>query len=162
MELLDHIVKDMLEQHTGGEEFFNHLDAEVQRPPIVEQLYKSIESIHNHYLMIVSGKFGTFFSNYLADKHKLAHLCTIVVEGGLRRNNTVLDLTYMRDFIAGKRFIFLDDSFYLGRTRDTIKAEIERLGGYLCDTYVIYDGSKKKDKTVHSLYRYYDNIEEVL
>ena len=44
-----------------------------------------------------------------------------------------------------------------GGLRDVIKNELEKYGARLAKTFVIYDGSREKDDTVHSLYRYYDN-----
>jgi hypothetical protein len=159
MELLNNIVKECLAQHKGGEEFFNHLDESVQDMSIVDQLVKNIydhtkySSDKVHYA-IVSGKFGCFFHN------RYRNASTIVVEGGLRITG-VLDLSYMQETLYKKNVIFIDDSFYSGKTRNVVKAEVERCGGKLIDTYVIYDGSKEKDRNVHSLYRYYDNIKKI-
>lgn len=72
-------------------------------------------------------------------------------EGGDR----IDDLSFLD--LEGKRVVFLDDSFYLGRTRDAIRKELERNGASLVGTIVAYDGSKEKDSTVKSLYKYYDN-----
>ena len=142
----------MLEEHEGGEKFFDNLDSEVLKEPILETLISSVKGQHKFAYAIVSGKFGTFFHNYLATKNSDKRI--YVVEGGLRKTQT-LDLTYMKDSIIGNEFIFLDDSYYLGRTRDTIKKEIERLGGTLIHTYVIYDGSKGEDESVSNLYKYF-------
>ena len=60
---LDKIVKGMLEQHIGGEIFFDHLDQAIQTEPIIEQLYNMVERYNYDVNIIVSGKFGTFFSN---------------------------------------------------------------------------------------------------
>ncbi len=103
--------------------------------------------------IIVSGKFGSFFQNYLNYKD-IEGLKVMHVDGGLR-TGTKLDLEVFRDLINKQYFIFIDDSFYSSKTRDTIQTEIERLGGTLLKTFVIYDGSKDFDKKVMGLYRYY-------
>lgn len=82
----------------------------------------------------------------------------ICVRGGLRSGNLVDDISYLP--LEGKRVVFLDDSYYLGRTRNVIKEELERNGAKLLKTIVAYDGSKVKDKDVVSLFRYYDNYKE--
>jgi hypothetical protein len=151
MKLLDEIVKEMLETHVGGEKFFDNLDASLQRKSIIEQLFWKIPC---NYQLIASGKFGVFLNNTLIS-HSI-----IVVPGGLR-SGVPLDLSYIKGRIEGRRLYFIDDSFYLGRTRDAIKAEIERLGGILQGTCVIYDGSENKDPAVTSLFRYYDNYRKV-
>jgi hypothetical protein len=155
LQLLNGIVKSMLEQHKGGEVFFNNLDKELLKHPILEVLIASIKEEHSKLDIIVSGKFGNFFHNYCSSERKASINKMIVVEGGLRKTNC-LDLSYLEKYIKGRQFVFLDDSYYLGRTRDTIKTEIERLGGKLVHTYVIYDGAKMLDESVSNLYKYYN------
>ena len=130
----------MLEEHKGGEKFFDNLDKNVQQELIIEKLLLSIP-IEDE-IIIVSGKFG----NYL-----------ILVSGGLRVGNKI-DLSYIKNYIENKNFIFIDDSFYSGRTRDVIKNELIKYKSNLIKTYVIYDGGKIRDSNVCSLYRYYDKI----
>jgi hypothetical protein len=144
---LDEIVKEMLETHVGGEKFFDNLDANIQRTTIIEKLFWKIPYNAN---IIASGNFGMVFNNVVACKRCL------LVPGSLRKGR-LLDLSYLGNYIENMSFTFIDDSFYSGKTRDVIKAEVERLGGKLIHTYAIYDGSKEKDPNVSSLYRYYDN-----
>jgi len=150
LNLLDEIVRQCLEQHKGGEKFFDHLDKTIQEIPVVYDLFDSIK--HDRKNIIVSGKFGVFFKNLFS-----SHPNIIVVSGGLRKNIKIKDLTYLEYKIKTEDYIFIDDSFYSGKTRNAIKNEIERLGGKLINTYVIYDGSIERDISVSSLYRYYDN-----
>ena len=82
----------------------------------------------------------------------------IVVNGSLRKEGIFVEFEKEYNFID-KRLIFIDDSYYLGRTRNKIKTAIEMQNGQLISTYVFYDGSKIKDDHVHSFYRYYDNYE---
>lgn len=58
------------------------------------------------------------------------------------------------DIICNK-FIFLDDSYYSGKTARKVKAAVEDNGGEIVRTYVFYDGSPEKRDDVVSLYRYY-------
>jgi hypothetical protein len=39
-----------------------------------------------------------------------------------------------------------------------IRDELQRQGGRLLHTYVIYDGSRERDPDVTALYRYYDHF----
>ncbi len=59
---------------------------------------------------------------------------------------------------ASRDFVLLDDSFYSGKTRGLIRDELERQGGRLVHTYVIYDGCRGRDPEVTGLYRYYDHF----
>ena len=52
----------------------------------------------------------------------------------------------------------LDDSYFSGKTWGMIRTELERHGGRLAHTYVIYDGSRQRDPEVTALYRYYDHF----
>ncbi len=149
MNLLNTIVKECLEQHEGGEKFFDNLDKSIQETSIIYDLYNLIEEDKRNNI-IVSGKFGVFFTNLFH-----SHPNIILVNGSLRKNNKINDLEYLSNKIKDKNYIFIDDSFYSGKTRNSIKKEIERLDGNLINTYVVYDGSKEKDDTVISLYRYY-------
>lgn len=105
-------------------------------------------------IIIASGKFGSFFNNWWNANTNYNNKL-IIVNGGLRVGNKI-DLSYIKDYIKNKKFIFIDDSFYSGKTRNTIKNELEKYNANLNKTYVIYDGSKARDDNVCSLYRYYD------
>jgi len=151
---LDKIVKEMLEKHIGGEIFFDHLDKAIQTTPIINQLYDSIFEYHDDVKIIVSGKFGNFFSNWFTATFKTDEMI-INVNGGLRTGDLIDNLDYLKSYIKDKKYIFLDDSYYSGKTQRAVRNEIERLGGKLVNTFVIYDGSVNKSKDVKSLYRYY-------
>ena len=79
-----------------------------------------------------------------------------MLPGGLR-NGT--DISNLQDFsLNGKQVIFLDDSFYSGKTFRTVYRFAINNMCRIKAAYVFYDGSKEKDIliNVHSLYRYYD------
>lgn len=161
MNLIDKIVKECLEQHEGGEKFFDTLDENI-RSKINTIDFLVINFLLNEEFdgIIVSGKFGKVFANYYSNTSYPDVEKIIMVNGGLRKDQPIDDLSYLSDHIKNKDLIFVDDSFYSGKTRNAVRNEIERLGGKLINTYVVYDGSKEKDETVHSLYRYYDNFKE--
>ena len=152
---LDKIVKEMLEKHIGGEIFFDHLDKAIQTTPIIEQLYNMVEKYNYDVNIIVSGKFGTFFGNWYTVNTNWADQMIINVNGGLRTGFSIDNLDYLSEYIRNNKFVFLDDSYYSGKTQRAVRNEIERLGGKLINTFVIYDGSVNKSDDVKSLYRYY-------
>lgn len=146
---IDNIVKEMIEKHEGGEKFFEHLDKAVQQEPILDQLLNMIgENTSMLHPIVLSGGFGRYFHNTMKTEIPL-----LVVNGGLRKGEPVDDLSYLG--LTGVEFIFIDDSFYSGKTRDAINQELEKHGAKIVQTFVIYDGSLEKDDTVHSLYRYH-------
>lgn len=144
------LVEEMIKQHKGGEEFFDHLDESLKQKDYILALYtKAKNELRRGFICVVSGKFGLYFSQLMTDS-----IC-ITVNGGLRKGEKIISLEPFKNDIKDKDFVFFDDSFYKGRTRNAVKNEIEKWGGKLIATYVCYDGSHIKDETVHSFYRYH-------
>lgn len=144
-------VNECLEKYHGGEIFFDELDKMLK---FDEETLKNfmrvvgIETwIHNQYT-IASGEFGLCIHNYCLD-------VDIIVQGGLRNGNAILDLS--KFVVPGHRYLFLDDSYFSGATAEVVKKEVERCGGVFDGCYVIYDGSKEPIHNVKSIYRYYDH-----
>lgn len=168
-ELMDQIIQELLDRHVGGITFFDHLDATWRTPagwPVVRELlgralvqpYPSspgpFEKTFPGATPVSTGRFGMFLANAFG-------VGLILVTGGLRTPAPMDDLWYVRQKLErglSQDFILLDDSFYSGKTRGLIRAELERQGGRLVHTYVIYDGSRERDPEVTALYRYYDHF----
>jgi len=147
--LLNTIVHGCLQKYVGGEAFFDKLDLSIRNTRIVNLLLQ--QGVVNYQNVVVSGRFGAFFvANYQPLFSNI-----ILTEGGLRHTVENFSLDCYRGLIAGRNFIFVDDSFYSGNTREHLRKEIERLGGELTQSFVIYDGSKSHDDSVFSLFRYY-------
>jgi len=155
---LDQLVRQMLLEHTGGEEFFTNLDAQLSKHPrFMEQLferYYEYDPVVSASRYIVTGKFGLMFSNWLHSKQITNQV--FLLQGGLRYNPNITDLSPFYESIVGNKFVFFDDSLYSGGTRDCVATHLKTLGGELEHSFVIYDGSLKFDPKVTSLYRYYD------
>lgn len=155
---IESLVNDCLIKHKGGEKFFDAIDEKLRNDNLLITMMvgKVLEKETFDYI-IVSGNFGRLFKDFC-----LNHIGkdfsdnVIVVNGGIRDGNQVGEF-YKEYDINNKNLIFIDDSYYLGRTRDKIKDTITNNGGRLICSYVFYDGSKLKDDTVHSFYRYYDH-----
>lgn len=151
---LNEIVRRLIDEHTGGVPFFDALDEEIRAEGFMAVLSEMAEVCFTQGIdLVVSGKFGRYFAN--ADIYPGERL--LVVNGGLRHGE-IMDLTPFKWRIRGVDYVFLDDSFFQGRTRNKIRAEIERLGGKLLHTFVVYDGSQEHDDDVTSLYRYWDYV----
>jgi hypothetical protein len=168
-DLLAQIVQELLERHVGGVTFFDHLDATWRSPrgwPVVGELLARalvqhhpgsagpFEKTFPGASPVSTGRFGMFLNNAFG-------VGLLLVTGGLRTTAPMDDLWYVRRKPEGglsQDFILLDDSFYSGRTRGLIREELERQGGHLVHTYVIYDGGRERDPEVTALYRYYDHF----
>ena len=144
-------------QHEGGEKFFDLLDDKIRID--IDLIHNMINFIldSNIYFdyIIVSGKFGRVFSNYINNNEtKLSIHNIITVNGGLRKNNPIEKFWEIYD-IKNKKLVFVDDSFYSGKTMNAIKNAIESNGGELIKTFCYYDGSESKLGDVESFYRWY-------
>jgi len=143
------LVQKLLDEHNGGKKFFDAFDESVRDKHYIDKLmmlYKKTYPDPNT-LIVGSGKFGTLLKLLLEDED------VAVVPGNLRQYGAV-DFDFS---LSGVSVVFIDDSFYMGGTRNRVKEGVERCGGKFLGSVVIYDGAKEKDENVHGLYRYYDN-----
>ena len=146
-------VNKLLEQYIGGQIFFTELDKAVKfNKEILLQLIEAVREEYADAYTIASGEIGL-------SMHNLGVEIDFIVPGGLRFEPAKINLEPLADRIKGNWFVFIDDSYFSGKTALVVKEEIERLGGIFIGSYVAYDGSKEKDATVNSLYRYYDHYD---
>lgn len=142
----------LLKKHKGGEKFFGALDEMVRNDiDILEDFRNTIPPEHDQGL-ILSGQFGQVF--YQTYKNQLPFRELILVNGGIRTGKMVVlgvsELTC-------ESYVFADDSFYSGKTRDGIEQALKDINpqAKITGTYVIYDGSRIKHDSVYSMFRYY-------
>lgn len=142
-------VNNCLEKFIDGEIFFDELDKQIKfDKQLLEELFYKAKNENAE--VIASGEIGLCLHNY-------EFPIDIIVQGGLRKNKEVLDLSPFID--ANKDYVFIDDSYFSGKTAQVIKEEIERCGAKLKCVWVAYDGSQTPIHKVKSLYRYYDNFD---
>lgn len=141
-------VNECLEKYIGGEVFFDELDRMVKfdREVLVEFIRTTQEQFKDIHT-IASGEFGLCLHNYGLS-------VDLLVQGRLRKGNQICDLS---QFIKkGESYLFLDDSYFSGKTAQVVKEEIERCDGKFIGCHVIYDGSMNPIHKVKSIYRYHD------
>jgi hypothetical protein len=155
---------DQLEYSVGGgTEFFDRMDAVLSSDYFYQIQH---DRFMNRYgflapapTIVVSGKWGYGFKNWA---YRYAQwIDPKWVFGGLRHNDlpnigSPMDLVFFDGNYDGREFIFLDNSCYLGRTRDKIEARIKEAGGELLHTLVLYDGSVEPLPRIEGLFRYHD------
>lgn len=155
---IDSLVELCLKEHTGGEIFFDAIDEKLRNDDtLLKMITDKVLNNEVFDFIIVSGNFGNVFKKFIDTNLKELTKKVIVVNGGLRQGEKIVSFWEEYD-ISMKKIVFIDDSFYLGRTRDKIEEMITKHQGTLINTYVFYDGSKEKEENVHSFYRYYDNF----
>lgn len=163
-EMMHPIVNECLNKYGGGESYFTEIDAMIKANPVLMSNYiQYIAEKENIYNVILSGEIGLkYFVMQL--KHQIpGDINLFLLPGGLRLNpsklfevdNSILDVRT----VLSSKYIFLDDSYYSGKTLNAVSAFVKKGGGVIEKSYVFYDGSPIK-ANVQSLYRYYDNLEK--
>ena len=146
-------VNKLLEQYIGGQIFFTELDKAVKfNEKILDDLIRAVQEKYPNAFTIASGEIGLAMHNYGVQ-------IDFLVPGGLRFDASKINLAPFKNMICNHQFVFIDDSYFSGKTVAVIQEEVEKLGGELIASYVAYDGSKEKNDKVHSLYRYYDHYD---
>jgi len=140
-------VDAILHKYKEGQEFFSNLDLSFRNKIVIETL---MSYIPKEFKIVTSGSFGKKI------KEIFPHKVDILMPGNLRHMDKY-DLTTQRKKIKKQNYIFLDDSYYSGRTVAVVRQAIEKQNGNLVKTFVIYDGKKNKDKDIEYFYRYFDN-----
>lgn len=153
------IVQICLRNHKGGENYFNELDDMVKNnADLVSSYVNYITMIENTDDIIASGEIGKKLLLYQAKGYINPRINIMVTNGGIRKGREVELLDPF--FFIGRRYVFLDDSYYSGKTANKVKAAVKENGGEVIKAYVFYDGSKEKHDNIESLFRYYDQIEK--
>ena len=141
-------VNECLEKYIGGEIFFDELDKMVKfDKEVLKEFISKVKENNENVRTVASGEFGLCLHNY-----KLP--VDIIVQGGLRKGAKICNLSNFVE--VGKEYLFLDDSYFSGKTAQIVKEEIERNGGIFKGCFVVYDGSQVPIHHVESIYRYYD------
>lgn len=155
---IEAVVQETLDRYIGGVPFFDAIDeawrVRASCIPVVEDFISRVDRVWG-FGVISTGRFGLFLHNLMGDSF-IGGGHMLIVNGGIRTGHPCNDLSYAKRWITGRNFALLDDSFYSGSTRAGIAKELEKNGGKLTHTFVIYDGSKQKDSAVSSMFRYYD------
>ena len=161
MNRLNEKIAEILRQHPEGEPFFDALDAMIRGDQNILKafmnfVYSKIEG--ERFGVILSGNFGNaIFSTYGLDLYQ-NFKDVIIVNGGIRKGETPV---IFKEKLVTTDYIFLDDSFYSGTTRNAISSALGSLNGRIVKTFVIYDGAKVRQKDVLSMFRYFDKYPEI-
>ena len=151
------IVQKCIEKHGGGEAYFDELDGMVkENEELLASYIDYVASFNPNSFIIMSGEIGQKCLEMQRSSKIPMGLRIYVVDGGLRKSSYIKGMVSNRKEMikAGKNFVFVDDSFYSGKTFNAVREFMEKLGYSISVIYVFYDGCKH-DFGVKSLYRYY-------
>ena len=144
-------VEKCLKTHVGGESYFTELDAAIKADEDLMKIYLHhivIETKTTNFVM--SGEIGKCY----ADLFSTGDINLFLLPGGLRHDKEVpYDIGRI---FEGMDFVFLDDSYYSGKTLRAVKDYMATTGANILASYVFYDGSKHNTDGVRSIYRYYN------
>ena len=156
------IVNECLDKYKGGEGYFNELDGMIKNNETLMILFL-IYAVHNSncYDVILSGEIGLKYFKLQLEKKIPDYINLMIVNGGLRKGNEITGgimsgCEVIPGDLGGRPIIFIDDSFYSGKTANKINSFVENRCGKIKRCYVFYDGSKGKYDDVKSIYRYYE------
>ena len=156
------IVNECLDKYKGGEGYFNELDNMIKNNETLMVLFLMYavqdSGVRN---VILSGGIGLKYLHLQLQNKIPEHINIMVVNGGLRKGKEITggimsNFEVIPESLNNYPVIFIDDSFYSGKTANKVEEFINSRGGILMRKYVFYDGSKEKHDDVYSLYRYYD------
>lgn len=151
------IVNQCLENHGGGENYFDELDRLIKNDIelMITYLKYTVKTEKVQYV-VVSGEIGLILSKLISKEIIPMDVKLICINGGLRKGvepvgtNIPLSKSY--------KAIFFDDSYYSGKTARAVRKYIHGYGGTIVRNYVFYDGCIEKNDDVVSLYRYYEQV----
>lgn len=150
------IVQKCLEIYNGGESYFTELDKMVKdNAELLVGYLLYISAKEKVKDIVISGEIGTRMLDLQNKNQITSDINLMIVNGGLRKNAYIHEQKNVPDSLCGRTVIFFDDSYYSGKTADSVKRFVESRGGTVIRTYVFYDGCKESKNDVFSLYRYY-------
>ncbi|MGE0078106.1 MAG: hypothetical protein AB7S48_09620 [Bacteroidales bacterium] len=139
-----------LDRFKGGKVFFDNLDSNLTKTIYIDLLIDTFHLIKKYNNISLSGNFGSFFWIYY---HQ--YFDNIVLFNGSLGGQKPL-IKKLKGRIDNESFIFIDDSIYSGITLRTVEQFLKMNNSQITNTYVLYDGSLKKEDNIYSLYRYYN------
>jgi len=158
MEKIFSIVEECLDKYKRGNKYFHEIDNKIKND---EEILGEILNRVGSQVIILSGEFGFNMLDYIMKQKR--HYSYIYLSGSPRRNKDVE--IYAMNYYGGKRdnkkAIFLDDTYFSGRTFYYMKGFIEGKFNLKLDMAVVgYDGHSHKLNHLQSLYRYFDYHDE--
>lgn len=133
----------------GGEKFFNLMDEFILKnfSLFTTELLRHVQ---NKQTVVLTGQFGLHL------KSQIDFESFILFNGGIRKG-AKLEIIACSNTVY-PNYVFIDDSYYSGRTCKTIDTFLNTQGLNLDKILVVYDGSILKQKNVISLFRYHDHF----
>lgn len=152
---LNSIIKDIKSKYVGGKPFFDALDDSIKSITNQDMILALLRGNTNEWIS-TSGEFGdVVYKLWKEGKFKCKGL--VVFNGKMLTNREGVKDWHPVDFdLDDKEFIYIDDSYFSGSTSRKINEFLNEHNSKIKSVSVIYDGSKEKNKSVKSFFRYYN------
>ena len=159
---IKNFVNICLDKYSGGESYFTELDRLIKNDSelLIDFIETTIKEsgIKN---VVISGEIGRIYYQLKQNRRLKQDIMLCILPGGLRfEHQEDFSPEYCEIEAEGKDFIFIDDSYYSGKTVRVVQKWMKDHGGKVVKSYVFYDGSYEKRDDVVSLYRYWDHHKE--
>ena len=152
--------------------FLERLDEFIQSPENIDMI-KELFDIMDHQTMgdfdiISSGSFGLHIYKLIEAGEIDFKGNVVVVSGKIRKvkedeNNPIKILKKRTNDIKNKSFVFFDDSYFSGGTRDKISKFLEQFNSNIYKSFVFYTHNVEDPSDVFSIYCYSEyHKEEVM
>lgn len=154
MSELTKLVDKLVAEYGGGQAYFSAMDESVRRPEYFARVTAAAFERFGEHRVVTSGTFGREYGSWWQESVRRGPwpLC---MPGGLRKLTAVDAGLFTPPGVAGQRFVFLDDSLYLGRTFDVVRDALARGGAKVVGGFVVYDGSTHARGNIGSLFRWH-------
>jgi hypothetical protein len=151
---LESLVAKLIDKYKGGRKFFDALDDQIKGVTNKKMILELLKPFQNEYVLS-SGGFGrTLYKLYQDNQFKCKGFASF--NGKMATQGKGVTGFIPDDFkINGKKFIYVDDSYFSGGTVNKINEYLKQYDSEIKQVAVVYDGNKKKTPFVKSFYRYY-------
>ncbi len=150
--------------------FLERIDEFIINPDNVDMIRKMFEIIERQegeVNIVSSGSFGLWIYQLVEEGEIEFDGNIVIVSGQIRKvkedEGNKIEILKQRYDIEGEDFVFMDDSYFSGGTRDKINSFLRNFGSKITRSFVFYTHNPENPKRVYSTYCYSENhSEEVL
>jgi len=134
---------------------------------MIRKMFEIIEKQEGNVNIVSSGSFGLWIYQLVEEGEIEFDGNIVIVSGQIRKvkedeGNKIIILKQRHD-IEDEEFIFMDDSYFSGGTRDKINDFLKKFGSKITRSFVFYTHNPENPKKVYSSYCYSENhIEEII
>jgi hypoxanthine-guanine phosphoribosyltransferase len=149
--------------------FLEKIDDYIAAPENIDMIKDMFIRIHeqlqDEFDLVTSGGFGQWIYSLVESGRIKFKGNIVVVSGSIRKvkedeGNPIVILRQINKNIKNKSFIFLDDSYYSGGTRDKINDFLKQFGSDIYKTFVFYTHKKEDSGDVYTTYCFSDYHDE--